>query len=119
MVSDFLKHSPQDEDHFNVRKYYTAIFSDTKNNSRSPPFTPVDDSNSDDDTGYYSPAIYKEEECYGSPQNQSEDDALILFTTSFIEEEVIRKCIDEINPDYLRSKEWELRWLAAKVRFRV
>ncbi len=125
MGSNFLKHTPQDKDRFSARQYYAAVFHATEDhsqdNSQSPPFTPVDDpSFEDDETGYYSPAIYTEdEEYYGSPPNQSEDDALILFTTSFLEEEVIRKCIDEIDPDYLQSKEWELRWLAAKVRFRI
>ncbi|HNR26180.1 MAG TPA: hypothetical protein PKI66_05660 [Methanobacteriaceae archaeon] len=92
------------------------------NKSPSPLHNPDDDpvhQDQEDDDGYYSPAIYREdEEYYGSPP-ESIDDALILFTTSFIEEEVIRNCIDEINHDYIRSKEWELLWLAAKSRFRV
>jgi hypothetical protein len=128
MESDFLKHITTGEERFSGRKYYRDIFHATvdqskdKTNSKSPPNHPDDEypEEGHDETGYYSPAIYIEnEEYYGSPLKESEDDALILFTTSFIEEEVIRKCIDEISPDYLRSKEWELKWLAAKVRFRA
>lgn len=128
MVPDFLKYLSQDEEkHFSARKYYSSIFF-TKDQSphkidslNDPDDDPVPSPDQgDDETGYYSPELYRdEEEYYGSPLNQSEDDALVLFTTSFIEEEVIRKCINEISPDYLRSKEWELRWLAAKVRFRA
>ena len=128
MKSDYLKHITKGEEQFSGLKYYRDIFGasdeQTKDEvkSSSPHNHPEDDypEQGDDETGYFSPAIYIEnEEYYGSPLNQSEDDALILFTTSFIEEEVIRKCIDEISPDYLRSKEWELKWLAAKVRFRA
>jgi hypothetical protein len=128
MESNFLKHITKGEEQFSGLKYYRDIFYASEEQgpdeikSNSPLNNPDDDcpEQGDDETGYYSPAIYREEEeYYGSPLNQSEDDALILFTTSFIEEEVIRKCIHEISPDYLRSKEWELRWLAAKVRFRA
>jgi hypothetical protein len=119
---------PEREEHFSEGSYYSPRFSASENTddtstSSEPVNTPKEDpvlfDQDPEKTGYYSPEIYKEEECYGSPQTESEDDALILFTTSFIEEEVIRKCIKEIDPEYLRAKEWELRWLAAKVRFRV
>jgi hypothetical protein len=126
METNFLKYILEDEEHFGAQKYYRALFFSSEKqsegiNSRSTLNNPEDDyPDQGDETGYYSPEIYRDEEEYlGSPQNQSEDDALILFTTSFLEEEIIWKCIDEINPDYLRSKEWELRWLAAKVRFRA
>jgi hypothetical protein len=130
METHIMEQIPEREEHFSEGSYYSPLFSasdntdDTSTSSEPPVNTPEEDPVLTDqeypeETGYYSPEIYKEEECYGSPQTESEDDALILFTTSFIEEEVIRKCIKDIDPDYLRAKEWELRWLAAKVRFRV
>jgi hypothetical protein len=130
METYILEQIPEREEHFSEGSFYSPRFfasentDDASTSSERPVNTPEEDpvqadQESPEETGYYSPEIYKEEEYYGSPQNQSEDDALILFTTSFIEEEVIRKCIKEIDPEYLRAKEWELRWLAAKVRFRV
>ncbi|MEN6329781.1 MAG: hypothetical protein ABFC91_05750 [Methanobacteriaceae archaeon] len=120
MEPKLSKYITEREEEFSARKYYSAIFHASLNQSTP---APEDDTILDPETeesGYYSPEIYRDqEEYYGSHQNQSEDDALILFTTSFIEEEVIKNCINQIDPNYLRSKEWEMRWLAAKVRFRV
>ena len=51
-----------------------------------------------------------------------EEDHLLLLVTDLIEEYVLTKIIDEFKDedvDYLKVKDRQLRWLAAKARFRA
>jgi hypothetical protein len=51
-----------------------------------------------------------------------EEDHLLLLVTDLIEEYVLTKIINEFKDedvDYLKVKDRQLRWLAAKARFRA
>lgn len=55
-------------------------------------------------------------------EGYAEEDELLKMVNEFIEENVlinvINKFLDE-DTDYLKAKDREIRWLAAKVRFRT
>jgi hypothetical protein len=51
-----------------------------------------------------------------------EEDHLLLFVNDLIEEYILTKIINEFTDedvDYLKVKDRQLRWLAAKARFRA
>ena len=51
-----------------------------------------------------------------------EEDHLLLLVTDLIEEYVLTKIVNEFKDedvDYLKVKDRQLRWLAAKARFRA
>lgn len=56
-------------------------------------------------------------------KNESaEEDHLLLWVNDLIEEYILKKIIDEFTDedlDYLKVKDRQLRWLAAKARFRA
>jgi hypothetical protein len=52
----------------------------------------------------------------------AEEDQLLLWVNDLIEEYVLKKIINEFKDedvDYLKLKDRQLRWLAAKARFRA
>lgn len=54
--------------------------------------------------------------------DSAEEDHLLLLVNDLIEEYVLTKIINEFtdkDADYLKVKDRQLRWLAAKARFRA